>query len=172
MSTSSFGEYATTITALARHHVDFVICGGVACLMYGSPRSTADLDLLVNLTDENLKRFVAAMRELGLQPRIPEPMEALLDPAKRANWIEQKNAMAYTLVSPLSPLQVDVFLTYPLTYAEVSSAARVAVVGDVRFRISSVEHLIHAKKLIQPPRDGDLIDLRHLQRLSDRNEES
>lgn len=166
----SFGGFAAAVTALAKHHVEFVVCGGVASVFHGVPRSTGDLDVLVRLTDENLSRLIDAALELGLQPRIPEPITALKDARRRDDWIKNKHAKVFTLVSPHSPLQIDVFLEYPLSFEEAFADARIAVVDDVRFRICSIEHLIKAKRAVDPPRDTDEFDLKHLERIMQRDQ--
>jgi predicted nucleotidyltransferase len=160
-----FGEYARIITTLANAGVEFVICGGVACVFYGVPRNTHDIDLLVRLTDDNLVRFVSAVRSLQMQPRIPEPLEALRDPQKRSEWIERKKAVVYTLVSSQNPLQIDVFLAYPISFEDAWRNARLAEIDGVQFRLSSVEDLIRAKQAVQPRRETDEFDIRHLERM-------
>jgi hypothetical protein len=50
----------------------YAVAGGVALVLYGVVRLTADLDLIVDLDRENLKRFIQAMKELGYGPRSRE----------------------------------------------------------------------------------------------------
>ena len=80
-----------TLTALVDAKVHFVVCGGVACILQGVARSTHDLDVRVALEDAELQRLVEVARSLGLRPRIPEPLEALLDPERRRVWSEEKH---------------------------------------------------------------------------------
>jgi hypothetical protein len=160
-----FGEYAAIVSTMARHGVEFVICGGVAATFYGVPRNTQDIDLLVRMTNDNLEKLVRAVRELKMQPRIPEPLEALLDSRKRQQWVEQKQSLVYTLVSPKSPLQIDVFLKYPIPFDEAWTNARIGEVDGHEFRLTSIPDLLRAKKLVQPPRDTDVFDIRHLERM-------
>src|SRR5262245_59546785 len=81
----------SVLRALAAANVDFVVCGGVACIMQGVSRTTADVDLALNMDDANLRRFVDVVRRLGFQPRIPERLDSLIDPHNRRIWIEHKN---------------------------------------------------------------------------------
>ena len=48
-----------------RHEVRYVVIGGVASVLYGVPRVTFDLDLLIEATSENVQRLLAAMMEAG-----------------------------------------------------------------------------------------------------------
>ncbi len=48
------------ITGLAKAGVDFVICGGVACILQGSNRNSFDLDISVDMNEVNLKKLINA----------------------------------------------------------------------------------------------------------------
>jgi len=65
---------------LNRKRVRYLVVGGVAVNLYGIERATGDLDLVVDLEDRNLKRFIRAMKELGFKPKVPV---ALNDLARR-----------------------------------------------------------------------------------------
>lgn len=165
------GEYGRALAALASHNVDFVICGGLACFIHGSSRNTQDIDICVRMDHENLGRMIDAARSLDLQTRIPEPMESLLNEAKRTEWITRKNAKVFTFVSSNSPLQIDVFLTYPIEFEELRRKADVKSHGDQEFRVSSKQHLIQAKRMVQPPRLEDEFDIRMMQELIRREQQ-
>ncbi len=47
------------------------------------------------------------VRSLGLRPRIPEPLEAILDPERRRVWVEEKHAVVYTLFPPSGAFALD-----------------------------------------------------------------
>lgn len=158
-------EFTQFIVELRQHDVRFVVCGGIACIIHGVQRTTADLDIVVELTHDNLARLIDVARSRALQPRVPEPLEALLDEARRKDWIENKNAKVYTLVSPQSPLQVDVMLVYPIGFDDLWAEARIEVMRGVEFRVSSKRHLIAAKDSVDPPRVRDRRDIEDLQEL-------
>lgn len=54
------------IIELQRQNADFVLIGGHAALLYGSDRTTGDMDLLVNPTAENGEKIIQAFHRLGL----------------------------------------------------------------------------------------------------------
>jgi hypothetical protein len=153
------------LSALNEHLVDFVLCGGVACVLQGCERTTQDLDLFIALDQANLARAVAAFREIDLRPRIPEPMESLGDPRKRETWITEKNAIVYTLVSHDGFFQVDVFWTYPIAWHQLRQNADTIRIGGYDIAVSSKADLIRAKEYINPPREKDLWDIRVLKEL-------
>jgi hypothetical protein len=43
-----------------------LVIGGIAAVLYGVPRATFDLDVLIEPTLENVKRLLQAMNEAGL----------------------------------------------------------------------------------------------------------
>ena len=55
--------------ALERHDVDFVIIGGIAAGLWGSPTITQDLDICYSREPSNLERLAAALKELKARLR-------------------------------------------------------------------------------------------------------
>lgn len=156
-----------TLVALADAQVRFVVCGGVACVLQGVARATHDLDIFVVLDDADLRGVVDVARSLGLTPRVPEPLEALCDADRRRAWVEERNAVVYTLLAPSGAFSVDIFLRYPLTFDELDAAADRFDVNGRTIRVSTKEHLIAAKRAVRPPRPTDLRDIADLEALID-----
>lgn len=52
--------------SLKKQDVKYVVLGGIAAVLYGVPRATFDLDILIEATHENAERLLAAFREAGL----------------------------------------------------------------------------------------------------------
>ena len=115
--------------ALSDNRVDFVLCGGVACVLQSCERTTQDLDIYVALKKTNLLRTVESFRDLGFRPRVPEPMEALAEEKQRNRWRQEKGALVYTLVSPEGIFQIDIFLTYPIPRQQLRENADTVLIG-------------------------------------------
>ena len=49
-----------------KHDVRYMIIGGIAAILYGVPRATFDLDILIEPTHDNAKRLLRALLEAGL----------------------------------------------------------------------------------------------------------
>ena len=160
-----FNRIQMVLSALHAHKVDFVLCGGVACVLQGCERTTQDLDVYIALQPANLQRAIKAFRSINFQPRIPEPMEALLEEEKRKQWLSEKNAIVYTLVSPDGILQTDIFLSYPVPWQELRENAYKMTIGDTPILVSSRQDLIRAKQHIHPQREKDMWDIRVLKEL-------
>jgi len=153
------------LAALADAGVEFVVCGGVAVVLHGVERVTMDLDLRVPEAEGNYRRLVEVLAFKGLQPRNPEPMSALADPLRRKAWLEEKGALVWTAQTPDGLEQVDVFLSYPVAWEDLARESRIVTVQGRKVRISSREHLILAKRQVEPPRRKDLRDIEDLEAL-------
>ena len=49
-----------------RHDVRYLVVGGIAAVLYGVPRATFDLDILIEPTPDNAKRLLDALLDAGL----------------------------------------------------------------------------------------------------------
>ncbi len=52
--------------SLNKHNVKYVVLGGIAAVLYGVPRATFDLDMLIEATPENADKLLTAFQEAGL----------------------------------------------------------------------------------------------------------
>ena len=48
------------------HELEYMVIGGIASILYGVPRTTFDLDILIRPTGENAKRLLDALLKAGL----------------------------------------------------------------------------------------------------------
>ena len=49
--------YENVFRSLQKNNIRYAVAGGIALVLHGVVRFTADLDLIVDLEQENLKRF-------------------------------------------------------------------------------------------------------------------
>jgi len=49
-----------------KNDVKYLVIGGIAAVLYGVPRATFDLDVLIEPTKDNVERLLSAMIEAGL----------------------------------------------------------------------------------------------------------
>lgn len=146
----------------AEKRLDYVVIGGVALVLHGVVRVTADLDLVVSLDRENLERLLSAMRELGYRPRIPVQPEALLEPENRAFWIAEKNMEVFSFYDPGKPLAlVDIMIREEIGFAELRQHAVFVPVDGLQVPVVAVDDLISLKKIAG--RAQDLEDIKSLE---------
>ena len=97
--------------------VRYVVVGGVAMVLHGVVRLTADLDLAVDLAPANVQAFLAAMTGLGYVPRLPVRAVDFADPANRAAWKREKGMTMFSFRHPERQIElVDVFVEDPLPF--------------------------------------------------------
>ena len=76
-TTSMPRDWSELLATLARHRVRFLVVGGHAVSAHGRPRTTEDMDLLVERTLTNGKRLRAALVDFGLGSFAPRAEEIL-----------------------------------------------------------------------------------------------
>ena len=102
-----------------------MVVGGVAVVLHGYPRFTADLDLVVELTASNASAAIAALQALGYRPRAPVRAEDFAVEDIRASWREDKGLTVFSLWSPSYPgTEVDLFVEEPFDFGEAWSRRR------------------------------------------------
>ena len=53
-------------SSFQKHQVKYLVIGGIASVLYGVPRATFDLDILIEATPENAKRLLNALEDAHL----------------------------------------------------------------------------------------------------------
>jgi hypothetical protein len=83
--------YLPLFKALNHAEVGYVIVGGLATVLHGYPRFTADVVIVINLEKVEAEKAIKLITSLGLQARLPvDPMDFAVD-SIRESWIENKN---------------------------------------------------------------------------------
>ena len=141
-----------------------MVVGGVAVVMQGHPRLTADLDLFVSLDEVNARRAVAAFATLGYRPRPPMDAMGFADAPTRQQWADEKGMVVLSLWSDRLPAtEIDLFIREPLPFEDLWRRANKVLVGDVEVAVASIEDLIAMKQRVARPRDLD--DVAELKKL-------
>ncbi len=78
-------------------------CRGIAVNIHGYQRMTADLDLIIQLEDSNIKNALKILATLGYKPTLPVAAEQFANANTRQSWIETKNMQVFSMVSSLHP---------------------------------------------------------------------
>lgn len=151
------------ISKLAEKDIDFIICGGVACVLHGVERMTLDLDLSLNMTPSNINKFIQVLESINMRPRVPLPAETLLDQDKIKRIIEEKNALVFTFIDIDKPYkQIDVFLTTDHSYDNLRNHTINIIINGHEVKVLSKDKLIRLKQNINPMRDKDKLDIQEL----------
>lgn len=158
------------IRALNEADVRYLIVGGLAVIAHGYMRFTTDVDLLLDLEEDNIKRAVKVLQSLDYRPRLPVAITDFAETHKREQWVNEKNLIVFSLASTQHPLtEVDIFAQNPLNFAQAyEAAAWKEVVAGLTAPIISLEDLLRLKQQAGRPQDiNDITRLRALHEADD-----
>jgi hypothetical protein len=82
MPTDFIGLFAV----LAAARIRFVVVGGLAVLLHGVDRLTADVDLVIDFSTAAVQDAVTALTAAGYRPMAPVDPLSLADPGQRREW--------------------------------------------------------------------------------------
>ena len=159
------GHIELVVRAFEDSGVRYLIVGGVAVVLHGHLRTTADVDLWIELERANLDKAVRCLRGLGYRPRAPVAIEDFADAAKRRDWVETKGLVVFSLWNPENPLEVDLFVSDPLDFTGAYGRAVSVALETTRARVIGIADLITMKEAVGRPLD--LEDIRALRALRD-----
>jgi hypothetical protein len=143
--------------------VEFVVIGGQAAVLHGSPIPTFDVDLSYRRSGENLHRLAAALKTLnptlrGAPPNLPFILDA------------QSLALGsnFTFDTLLGPLDLLGWVEPLGAYDEFVTRVETMNVGGLALQVLSLDDLIAIKRHIGRPKDkAVLVQLEAIQRLRD-----
>jgi hypothetical protein len=147
------------LEALNSGEVRYVVVGGVATVLHGFARLTADIDLIVDLEPSEARKAMHVLTSLGFRPRAPVPAESFADPATRRRWVDEKGMRVFSLWDPSTPMrEVDVFVESPIPFEELWARSVVVSLATTTARVASIGDLIHLKSLADRPEDRQDIE--------------
>ncbi len=135
---------------LDRHGVRYVLIGGLAAVLHGSPLPTLDADICPLRTTENLERLAAALAEIDARIRTPDTAEGVRFPHD-ATFLAGIDLL--NLVTRLGDL--DLSFT-PSGTSGFEDLARLAVPMGIRgitIEVAALEDVIRSKAAANRPKD-------------------
>ncbi len=167
---------------LVKNHIDFVVVGGVAMRLYNSPRVTHDIDIaartldldkIISLMYRNSYYLITGMHEDAVSIALTE------DDAE--SWLERTKAgsISFVMLSvvpqhekvPMDCIdvssQVDVLFELGIPIMRLKEHARIINLGDLSFRVASIEDLITLKEQRSDKSFTDEEDIRFLENLKE-----
>jgi hypothetical protein len=138
----------------------------MAVNFYGIPRMTYDIDLLLYLEDNNLKKFLNLMREWSFKPKVPVDIMDFAKRKKRQDWIRNKNMKAFNLVnSAWAVSEIDIIINTPIDYKKAARNLKYINLHSVSIPTISIDDLIMMKN--ESNRKQDREDIKNLRKIAE-----
>lgn len=149
------------VELLTAREVEFIVVGGRAENLLGSPRVTYDTDVCYRRTPENLHRLAQVLRELGVTLRgAPAGLPFQIDAQSLALGCH------FTLSTRLGDFDLLGFIEPVGDFDELVKRAESIQIGDQAVKIISLEDLIRVKQYVGRPKDREsLLQLLAIRRL-------
>jgi predicted nucleotidyltransferase len=161
--------YQELLQSLEKNHVRYLVVGGVAVVLHGFLRATADLDLLIALDSKNVEAFIKLMKQRGYRPKAPVCLDDFRSEEKRLSWKNEKNMRVFSLIHPQHHEElIDIFIEEPISFEEVYARRVLIPLGKFKASVASSEDLITLKQ--KAGRSQDLQDIEALKDLQLNNE--
>lgn len=146
--------FEQVLAALNAGQVRYLVVGGVAVVLHGHLRTTADLDLVLSLVPDNVRRALEALGGLGFRPRAPVPAEEFADPAARDRWADEKGMTVFSLWSARVPgIEVDLFVREPFDFEPAFGRAARVTLDTTSATVVSLQDLVAMKRAAGRPLD-------------------
>jgi len=130
-----------------QHDVKYVVIEGIASVLYGVPRATFDMNILMEATPENAERLLRALLDAGLAT---------------ASLTSPDDLLAHEITIFKDRVRIDVQTSTPgLSFKQAWDHRQVMSYEGQQFYIVSKEDLIRSKRAAG--REIDLSDVRLLE---------
>ena len=158
--------YLPLFKALNDANVQYIIVGGIATILHGYVRATADVDLVVDLQVDEASKVISVLTAEGFKPKIPVQAMDFADEKKREQWINEKGMQVFSMYHPdRIGMTVDLFVHQPIPYQDMYQRSVVMDLDGVKVRVCSIDDLITMKQ--QAGRHKDLADIEQLTKIKE-----
>jgi len=157
-------DYLAIFKRLNEKGIRYIVVGGVAVNLHGIPRMTYDIDLLLDIEDKNIEKFIKLLKDWKFKPKVPVDIKDFAKKTKRDEWIKNKNMKAFNLVNPQWAIsEIDIVIDSPVNYEKAHKRVNHIVLQGVSIPVISVDDLIKMKE--NTGRQQDRADIRYLRKL-------
>lgn len=155
--------YEEIFREFQKEKVKYIIVGGIAINLLGSSRNTADLDILVEMSDENLAKIVRILKKRGYRVKQPVDPMGIAEEATREDWIKNKHMKAFNFYKEDELKEVDIIIDSPVLFKDAKKDIVYIRGGGITYPVISVDNLIKMKN--GTGRDVDNLDVKTLRKI-------
>ena len=145
-------EHAEILSLLLGHQVEFMLIGGYAVIVYGYRRTTGDMDIWLNPTNENKYKFHLALQVAGFEK---EGLDQLLA-------LDFTKHLVFSIGE--EPRKID-FITRinAVEYADADKHKNVIEIENLKVPVIHLNDLVLSK--LNTDRQQDKADVEELQKI-------
>jgi predicted nucleotidyltransferase len=155
--------YEEIFRAFQKQKVKYVRVGGIAANLLGAMRNTADLDILVEMSDDNLKKIVTILKNQGYRVKHPVDPMKIADRKTRDDWIGKKHMKAFNFYKEDELKEVDIIIESAVSFEEAKKNVVRIKVDDLTLPVISIDKLIKMKR--KTGRAVDKLDIEELKKI-------
>ena len=146
--------------------VKYVLVGGLAFNLLGGMRNTSDLDILVEMSDRNLRKIVNILKTQAYTVRQQVDPMGIADKKIRYDWIKNKHMKAFNFYKDKTLKEVDIIIESPVSFAQAEKDVIIVSVGEMKLPVISIKNLIKMKQVAGRDCDkSDILQLKAIQQL-------
>jgi hypothetical protein len=155
--------YEGILREFQRQKVKYIIVGGIAVNLLGWLRNTADMDILLEMSDENLAKAVKILKNKGYRVKQPVDPMGIADKKTREDWIKNKHMKAFNFYKEDELKEVDIIIDTPVPYEKAKKNIVFMRAEDIKLPVISIDDLIKMKK--STGRIVDKLDIEQLKKI-------
>jgi hypothetical protein len=146
---------------LLKNDIDFVLVGGLACVVHGSPLVTQDIDICLSIDETQIGKLRSALKDLSPRHR--------MNPSFKPSFLEYPENLEGVrniyLETSLGVLDILSELAPIGNFREVKEKSITVVLYGHQCRVVCLEDLIRIKETMKRPKDKEtLLHLRQIQK--------
>src|SRR5271169_1105142 len=131
------------LACLDRHGVRYVLIGGLAAVLHGSPLTTTDADICPEHEPGNLDRLAAALKELDARVRTPDRSEGVPFPHDAAFL---RNLQVLNLTTRFGDLDLSFRPTGTEGFSDLKTRAVSMRISGLAVTVAALEDVIRSKE--------------------------
>lgn len=143
-------EEGALFATLQRWGVAYVLIGGLAAAIHGSPLATVDADIVPATDRDNLARLAGALGDLDARLRVEGIDDGL---AFEFDATTLRNGNVWTLTTRFGPLDICLVPAGSKGYEELAARQHLIDYDDCVIAVADLADIIHSKELADRPKD-------------------
>ncbi|MCK4908596.1 MAG: nucleotidyltransferase [Planctomycetes bacterium] len=116
--------------ALSKHNIPYMIIGGQAVLLYGTPRLTKDIDITLGIDTNGLAEITTIAEELKLRPLVSNPEDFA------------KKTMVFPVQDDTSGIRIDFIFSFSPYEKQAIARSKSIEIEKTIVKFAAVEDLI------------------------------